>query len=97
MFFYIFHRDRVCLVDCVDLICSLYSWREGFGSSLATLPLDFNCGFISTSACGLSTGVCSWGCPGRLGFAPVRPGVEVVQLLGSQEFWQHQVLREIGG
>ena len=31
---------RVCLVDCVDLICSLYSWWEGFGSSfLAILPL----------------------------------------------------------
>ena len=29
-------------------------------------------GFISTSACGSSPGVCSWGCPGRLGFAPVR-------------------------
>jgi len=55
----------------VDLICSLYSWWEGFGSSsLATLPLGFNCGFISTSTCGLSTGVCS--CPGGLGFAPVR-------------------------
>ena len=45
------------------------------------------------------------GCP--LGFAPEAaledlglplrlPGVEVVQLLGSQEFWQHQVLREVG-
>jgi len=29
--FYIFHRHRVCLVDSVDLICSLYSWWEGFG------------------------------------------------------------------
>ena len=73
MTFHIFHRHRVCLVDRVDLICSLYSWGEGFGSySLATLSLGFNCGFISTSACGLSTGVCSRGCPGGLGFAPVR-------------------------
>ena len=24
-------------------------------------------------------------------------GVEVVQLLGSQGFWQHQVLRGVGG
>ena len=72
MTFYIFRRHRVCLVDCVNLICSLYSWWEGFkSSSLATLPLVFNC-FISTSACGSSTGVCSWGCPGGLGFAPVR-------------------------
>ena len=71
MAFYIFHR--VCLVDCVDLTCSLYSWWEGFGSSsLATLPLGFNCGFISTSACGSSTGVCSSVCPGGWRFAPVR-------------------------
>ena len=29
---------------------------------------------------------------------PLRgPGVEVVQLLGSQGFWQHQVLRGVGG
>ena len=46
------------------------------------------------------------GCP--LGFAPAvsleelglphwGPGVEVVQLLGSQGFWQHQVLRGVGG
>ena len=40
MTFYIFHRHRVCLVDLVDLICSLYSWWEDFGSSsLAALPL----------------------------------------------------------
>ena len=59
MTFYIFHRPGVCLIDCVDLICSLYSWWESFGSSfLVTLPLDFNCSFISTSSCGLSNGVC---------------------------------------
>ena len=58
MTFYIFHRHRVCLVDRVDLICSLYSWWEGFGSSfLAILLLGFDCGFISTSTCGSSTGV----------------------------------------
>ena len=68
--FYIFYRHRVCLVDPVDLICS---WWKGLGSSsLATLPLGFNCGFISTSACGSNTGVCSQGCPGGLGSAPVR-------------------------
>ena len=59
MSFYIFHRHRVGLVDHVDLICSLYSSWEGFGSSLAKLLLVFNCGFISTSACGSSTEVCS--------------------------------------
>ena len=56
--FSIFRKHRICLVDRVNLICSLYSWSEGFESySLATLPLGFNCGFISTSACGSSTGV----------------------------------------
>ena len=71
MAFYIFHRHRACLVDHVDLLCSLYSWWEGFGSSsLAALPLGFNCGFISTSTCGSSTGVellrlpwRAWVCP----------------------------------
>ena len=29
--------------------------------------------------------------------APVRASVEVVQLLGPQGFWQHQVLRGVGG
>ena len=70
---YIFHRHTVYLADRVDLIYSLCSWWEGFGSSsLATLPLGFNCGFISTSTSGSSTGVCSGVCPGGLGFAPVK-------------------------
>ena len=71
--FYIFHQHRVCLADQVGLIRSLHSWWEGLGSSsLVTLPLGFTCGFFSTSTNGSSTGVCSWGCPGGLGCAPVR-------------------------
>ena len=63
MTFYIFHRHGVCLVGHVDLIRSLYSWWEGFGSSsFTTLPLVFNCGFISTSAFGQSTGTSSDRC-----------------------------------
>ena len=31
MSFYMFHRHRICLFDCVDLICSLYSWWEVLG------------------------------------------------------------------
>ena len=47
MIFYIFHRHTICLVDCVDLICSLHIWWEGFGSpSLATLPLGFFLSFF---------------------------------------------------
>ena len=53
-------QTQACLVDHVDLICGLYSWWESFRySSLVTLPLGFNCGFISTSGYGVSTGVCS--------------------------------------
>ena len=71
--FYIFHRHRVCLVDCVDLICSLYSWWEGFGSSsLATLPLGFNCDFYFH----LCMWIVHWGLllrlPWRTWVAPVR-------------------------
>ena len=94
---YVFHRHRVCLVDRVDLFWILCSWWEGFGSSsLATLSLGFTCGFISTSACGSSTGVCSWGCPGGLGFAPVRARcgggaaawvARVLAAPGTQESW----------
>ena len=73
--FYIFQRHRVCLVDHVVLNFSLHSYSEGFqSSSLATLPLGFNCGFISTSVCGSSTGVCSWGCPGGFRSASVKTG-----------------------
>ena len=62
---FIYSIDRVFLIDCVDLIGSLYSWWEGFGSSsLATLPLGFNCSFIFTSAWGWSTGVCP--CEGQV-------------------------------
>ena len=88
MTFYIFHRHRVCLVDRVDLICSLYSWWEAFGSSsLVTLSQGYNCGFISTSGYGSSIGVCSWGCPEGLGFAPVR-----ARCRGSAAAWVTGVL-----
>ena len=73
MAFYILHIHRVCLVDHVDLICSLHSWWEVFGSSsLATLPLGFNCDFISTSTCGLSTGVYLLRFPWRAWVCPMR-------------------------
>ena len=97
MAFYIFHRHRVCLVGPVDLICSLHSWWEGFGSSLATLPLGFNCGSISTSTCGSPLGFTPESALEGLGLPQCGPGVEAVQLVGSQEFWQHQVLRGVGG
>ena len=92
MTFNILHRHRVCLVDCVDLIYSLYSSWEGLGSSsLVTLPLGFNRGFISTSACGWSTGVCSWSCSGGFGFAPVR-----VRCGGGAAAWVTGVLAAPG-
>ena len=95
---FIYSTDRVCLVDCVDLICCLYKWWEGFGSSsLVTLPwvsivvlfppLHGDCPLEFAPEAALEDlGLPLWG-----------SGVEVVQLLGLQGFWQHQVLRGVGG
>ena len=84
--------SKASLVVHVDLICSLYNWWEGFGSSaLATLPLGFICGFISTSACGPFTGVCSWGCPAGLGSTSVR-----VRCRGGLAAWVATVLAAPG-
>ena len=55
--------------------CNLALTRFGGASRpshCATTGVGFSCGFISTSSCGSSTAVCSWGFPGGLGFAPVR-------------------------
>ena len=46
--------------------------------------------------------VIHWGLPPEaalegLGLPLRGPGVKVVQLLGSQGFWQHPVLRGVGG
>ena len=98
MTFYIFHKHRVCLVDHVDLICSLCSWWEGFeSSSLATVPLSFNNSFISPLHVCCPLGFASEAALEDLGLPLWGPGVEVVQLLGLQGFWQHQVLRGVGG
>ena len=84
MTFYIFHRHRVCLVDLVDLICNLYSWWKGLrSSSLAKLPLGFNCGFISISTIWVVHWGLLLGLPWRTWVCPCEAGVEVVQLLGS--------------
>ena len=96
MSFYTFHRHTVCLVVHVNLICNLYSQWEGFGSSsLGTLPLSFNCGFISTSL-GRPLGFASEAALEDLGLSQRGPVAEVVQLLGLQGFWQHQVFRGVG-
>ena len=81
---FIYSVDRVCLVNRVDLVFSLYSCCEGFGSALV-----FNCGFVSTCACGSSTGVCSWGCPGGLGCGGVAAAwvAGVLAAPGTQESW----------
>ena len=57
MSFYIFHRHRVCLVDHADLICSLYSWWEGFESFLSHTAPGFQLWFYFH----LCTGVVHWG------------------------------------
>ena len=42
-------------------------------------------------------GFSSGGCPGELGFAPVRARCGGGAAGGSHGFWQHQVLRGVGG
>ena len=92
------HLFHLLLFSPILRVVFLPCWWEGFGSySLATVPLGFNCGFISISAYGWSTWVCSWGFPGGLGFAPVRARCGGGAAAGSQGFWQHQVLRGVGG
>ena len=93
---YMFHRCRVCLGDWVDLVCSLYHWWGSFGSfCLTTLSLGFHCGLFPPLRAAHPLGFApeaaleDW-------VAPVRASVEVVQLLGPQGFWQHQVLRGVG-
>ena len=96
---FMYSTDRVYLVDC-RLGCYLHlcNWWKGFwSSSLIALPLELNCGFISTSACGSSTGVCSQGCLWGLGSTPVRTGMEVLWLLGSWGPQMWQMHREAGG
>ena len=68
MDFYIFHRHRVCLVDRVDLFCNLYNWWEFWVFFLSHTAPEFQLWFYFH----LYMLVCSWGCPGGLGFAPVR-------------------------
>ena len=96
--FYIFHRHRVC-----------FSWFYGFNLQLVQLVGRFWVFFLSPPApgfllwfyfhlymwvacCGLAPGAALEG----LGLPLWGPGVEVVKLLGSQWFWQHQVLRGVG-
>ena len=103
MAFYILRGHRVCLVDGGDLISSLYSWWEGFGSSsLASLPRGFYCGFSSTSACGPCTGVqplrlpwrgrCGCGAAAQLAGTLVGPSVQGHKLPPRQELWPYQSL-----
>ena len=84
MAFYIFHRHRVCLVDRVDLICSLYSsWKclvfflnhtaPGFQLWFYLHPYKWVVHWgLALEAALEGLGLPLWG-----------PGMEVVQLLGS--------------
>ena len=71
---FIYPIHRVCLVDHVDLTCSMYSWLEGFeSSSVATLPRVSIVVLFSPLHVGCPLGFSSGGCPEGLGSAPVRP------------------------
>ena len=68
-----------------------------WSSSLGSPPLELNRGFIPSSPCGSSTGVCSWGCPRGLRSAQWGSGIEVVWRPGSRAPWLCQVRREAIG
>ena len=69
-----------------------------FGSSsLVTLPLDFVVVLFLSLYVGHPLKFAPEAALEDLGLPLGGPGVEVVQLLGSQGFWQHQVLRGVGG
>ena len=85
---------------------SLLSWSCGFNLQPVQLVGRFWVFFLSRTAAGfqlwfyfhLYMGIIHWGLAPEaalegLGLLLWGPGVEVVQLLGSQGFWQHQVLR----
>ena len=97
MTFYIFHQR------------SLSSWSCGFNLQLLQLVGRFWVLFLSHAAPGfqlwfyfyLYMWVIGWGLAPEAALEDLSlplwgPGVEVVQLLGLQGFWQHQVLRGVG-
>ena len=72
--FYIFHRHSLLSWSCgLTLHRAQLAGRVWVAFLSPTAP-GFSCGFISTSACGSSTGVCSWGCPEGLGLPLWGPG-----------------------
>ena len=83
--FYIFCRYKVCLVDCVDLICSFYHWWEDcvFFSS-APLPLVSVMVLPSPLHVSHPLGFAPEAALEHLGLPPGSSGVEVLQPLGSQ-------------
>ena len=69
----------------MDSIFSLYHWWECLGfSSLGALPLDFNCGFVSTSSYESSKGFAPEAALQDLSLPQGGPGEEVVQFPGMQ-------------
>ena len=88
---------------------SLLSWSCGFNLQPVQLVGRFWVFFLSRTAAGfqlwfylhLYMGIIHWGLASEaalegLGLLLWGPGVEVVQVLGSQGFWQRQVLRGVG-
>ena len=84
----IFCRCKVCLVGCVDLICSFYHWREEcVFSSLATLPLVSVVVLPPPLHVSRPPGFAPEAALEHLRLPLGSSGVEVLQLLGSQGPW----------
>ena len=93
----IFHRHRVYLADCRDLICSLCSrWKDFESSSLVSPPLGFSFGFIPNSERGPSMESALGASLEHLGLPLWGQGAEVVWIMGApplpnvQRSWRPQ-------
>ena len=94
--FYLVHRHSVCLVDRVDFICSLYSWWEGFGSSLKSTAPGFQLWFyFHLCMCVIHWGLLlrlpwrTWACPcDRCGLGTGAWVAGVLAAPGTQGYWR---------
>ena len=83
---FIYSINRVCLIDCVDLICSLYSWQKGFGSSQPHCPWVSTAGLFSPLLVSCPLGFASG--RARCGGGAAAWVTGVLAAPGTQGIWQ---------
>lgn len=94
---FIHFKDTACLVEIFWLNLQLVQLIGKLNPLPSHSAPGVQLWFYLHSTCGLSSGVCSEAA--LEDWVPLQggPGVEVVQLLGSQVLWQLQVCRGAGG